>query len=113
MELLSIPVAQWPPQNHDPRRLKMFIHPEVLVQVFDEGNGLYRLTVNLLALGGNGRWKDGISWDRLQEIKDAVGFAGQDAVEVYPAAQDVVNVANMRHLWVLPEKLPFAWRHKP
>jgi len=86
MELLSIPVVHWPPHNHDPSRLKMFIHPERLFQVFDEGNCLYRLMVNLLALGGNGRWKDMISWDRLQEIKNVVGFAGQDAVEVYPAA---------------------------
>lgn len=23
---------------------------------------------------------------------------------------DVVNVAPMRHLWVMPEKLTFAWR---
>lgn len=41
MELLSISIAQWSPQNHDPSWLKMFIYPEVLVQVFDEGNGLY------------------------------------------------------------------------
>jgi hypothetical protein len=33
-----------------------------------------------------------------------------DAVEVYPPAGDVVNVANMRHLWVLRDRLPFAWR---
>ena len=31
------------------------------------------------------------------------------AVEVFPADDQVVNVANMRHLWVLPEPLPFAW----
>lgn len=32
------------------------------------------------------------------------------AVEIYPAERDIVNVANMRHLWVLPERLPFGWR---
>ena len=31
-------------------------------------------------------------------------------MEVYPRTADLVNVANMRHLWVLPELLPFAWR---
>lgn len=27
------------------------------------------------------------------------------------ADKDVVNVANMRHIWVLDEPLVFAWRH--
>lgn len=25
-------------------------------------------------------------------------------------ATDVVNVANMRHIWIMRELLPFAWR---
>jgi hypothetical protein len=32
------------------------------------------------------------------------------AVEIYPADGDVVAVANMRHLWLLPEAPAFAWR---
>lgn len=33
-----------------------------------------------------------------------------DAGEVFPAESDVVNVANMRHLWLLREPPPFGWR---
>ena len=61
-------------------------------------------------IGGSGRWKDGISWDALQEIKSAVGYGDRDAVEIFPAQKDLVNVANMRHLWIVPESIPFAWR---
>jgi hypothetical protein len=45
-------------------------------------------------------------------IKNAVGYQDRDAVEVYPSQTDVVNVSNMRHLWILPEKLDFAWRRQ-
>lgn len=47
--------------------------------------------------------RDGISWDDLQWIKGAAGYRDREAVEVYPRDGDVVNVANMRHLWILPE----------
>jgi hypothetical protein len=56
------------------------------------------------------RWADNITWDELQALKTQCGYGGHDAVEVYPPTRDVVNVANIRHLWVLAEKLPFAWR---
>ncbi|EOG1815585.1 hypothetical protein ACK3RA_000943 [Enterobacter hormaechei] len=48
--------------------------------------------------------------DALQEIKSAVGYGDRDAVEIYPRDSDVVNVANMRHLWITPEPIAFAWR---
>ncbi|MGL0761287.1 DUF4222 domain-containing protein [Citrobacter freundii] len=64
----------------------------------------------IASMANSGRWKDGISWDALQEIKNAVGYADRDAVEIYPAQKDVVNVANMRHLWIVNEPLNFAWR---
>jgi hypothetical protein len=46
----------------------------------------------------------------LQTVKDELGYAERDAVEVFPAQGDLVNVANMRHIWVLPYRLPFIWR---
>lgn len=68
-----------------------------------------RLSVLRTTLAGD-RWQDGISWDELQAIKNEVGYFAHTAVEVYPPMRDVVNVANIRHLWVLGESLPFAWR---
>ena len=51
-----------------------------------------------------------ISWDELMVCKAEVGYADQWAVEVYPAAEHVVDVARMRHLFVVDlADLPFAW----
>ena len=72
--------------------------------------GQSRLTVNRTMIDGKGNWLDGITWDDLQRIKSECGFGAVEAVEVYPADTDVVNVANMRHLWILNEPLPFIWR---
>ena len=41
------------------------------------------------------------TWDQLQRVKNQCLGEGIVAVEIYPAAGDVVNVANMRHLWIL------------
>ncbi|MEA3715886.1 hypothetical protein VBL48_16495 [Enterobacter hormaechei] len=88
----------------------MWANSYFLVQEFQEGNGVIRLSVNTTSIASSGRWKDGISWDALQEIKSAVGYGDRDAVEIYPRNSDVVNVANMRHLWITPEPISFAWR---
>lgn len=95
---------------HDPKRSNEWVNSYFLVQEFQEENGVIRLSVNTTSMANSGRWKDGISWDALQEIKNAVGYADRDAVEIYPAQKDVVNVANMRHLWLVNEPLTFAWR---
>lgn len=92
-------------------RVDVWRNRKFLVQIFDEG-GVMRLSVNRTTIDAKGNFNDGISWDELQEIKNAVGFEQFDAVEIYPSEKDVVNVANMRHLWILPEKLSFGWRSK-
>jgi hypothetical protein len=76
--------------------------------------GMLRLSVNRTELDASGNWKDGITWDELQAIKSAVGYGDRDAVEAYPKNVDVVNVANIRHLWILPNHaaLPVFWRKK-
>lgn len=70
-----------------------------------------RLSIHRTTLDGD-RWGDGITWDELYMLKAEVGFAHHTAVEVFPPVRDLVNVANIRHLWVLDGPLPFAWRHK-
>lgn len=54
--------------------------------------------------------KDGITWDVLREIKNACGFSDKDAVEFYPADDDVINCGNIRHLYVFNEKLALIRR---
>lgn len=84
------------------------------VEVYEAPDEMLRLSVNRTELEDSGRWKDGISWDDLQKIKSQLGYSDRDAVEVYPKDQDVINTANKRHLWVLPEgrALEFIWRKR-
>lgn len=82
-----------------------------LVQVFPMKNGYERLSVCTTEHNGES-FVDGIAWDDLQRLKSECGRGDKDAMEIYPADVDVVNVANMRHLWVLPYPIPIAWRTK-
>lgn len=79
-----------------------------ILQVFDEGGGVERLSVNRTVIDGK-EFADGITWDDLQRLKAECGRGHLAAVEVYPPDADVVNVASMRHLWVLPNPPAFMW----
>jgi hypothetical protein len=83
-----------------------------LVQVFHEPEPVtVRLSVLRTSIDTAGGWQQDITWEELQRIKREAGYGGHDAVEVFPPDVDVVNVANIRHLWVFdPGFLPFAWR---
>ena len=54
--------------------------------------------------------KANVPWADKQRIKDELMGADRTAVEVYPAVVDLVDEADVYHLWVLPEgmKLPFG-----
>jgi hypothetical protein len=54
------------------------------------------------------------SWTDLMRIKDELIGEERVAIEVYPAAEDVVDQAHMTHLWVLGEgvALPFGLKKK-
>ncbi len=49
-----------------------------------------------------------VSWDTLQQIKN--DFFGENVTccEVYPAAGDVINNGNFRHLWRMPNMAEFC-----
>lgn len=81
-----------------------------LVQVFVTENGYCRLSICRAALSNEGnRWRDNISWDEIQELKKQCGFSDKAAVEIYPSDKDIINVANMRHIWVMPQPPEFMW----
>lgn len=112
-QLIDVPAHEWPPRA--PARLVAVKRSRsYLVQVFDDGASgvLVRLSINRCGLTPAGGWLQEIAWDDLQRLKAEAGYADFDAVEVFPRAADVVNVANMRHLWVMSEPLAFAWREK-
>ena len=112
--LREIPSDDWPAtQRKNPNRpLRALRSRDFLVQVYNEGHHgvLVRLSINRARLNAAGtRWEDGITWDDLQRLKAEAGYADFDAVEVYPQQAEVVNVANVRHLWIMAEPLPFKW----
>lgn len=109
-EFVPLPPEQWPEWNGASMVERVLRNNRFLVQVILAEKGVRRLSICRTMIGRDGRWLDGITWDELQGIKNAVGFGGYDAVEIYPKANDVVNVANMRHLWVVEAGVPFAWR---
>lgn len=48
------------------------------------------------------------TWREMQRIKDSIAGCDKTAVEVYPPATEIVDQADMFHIWVLPEPLPFS-----
>jgi hypothetical protein len=48
------------------------------------------------------------TWHEMQRIKDEIAGEAATAVEVYPPKNEIVDDADMFHLWVLPEALPFG-----
>lgn len=107
--LVKVDERLWPSR---PNGLKeVWRSRRFLVQVYQENDGVERLTISRTTALYND-WKDGISWDDMQQIKYECGRGDKDALEVFPAEKDVVRVANMRHLWVFPDQIPFVWRVK-
>lgn len=110
--LRPLPADQWPVSASECDRLKqVWRSRDFLVQLFNDDEGVYRLSVNRAAHDGR-RWVDGITWDELMEVKRQAGFGGVVAVEIYPDDANVVDVSNMRHLWLLSEPPPFMWSSK-
>lgn len=103
---------QWPaaPFVERAERIGLWRSRRFLVQAFRERDGIVRLSVNRTEWDERARrWREDISWDDLQRLKAEAGYADQWAVEVFPADAAVVNVANMRHIWLLLEAPAFAW----
>lgn len=110
--LQPVPLDQWPSTPLGMTKVPYAIWRSrgFLVQAFAEADGVTRLSVARSSVDlETGRWKDGITWEELQEIKRQVGLGAYMAIEIFPADRDIVNVANMRHLWVLQDPLSIGW----
>lgn len=97
--------------NAPPTLLRAWRSRDFLVQLYlsEYPEQPTRLSVSRTIVDATGRWVDGISWDDLQRLKAEAGFGDCDALEVFPADKDLVNVANMRHLWLFPDGVGFKW----
>ncbi|WP_051284266.1 DUF7694 domain-containing protein [Desulforegula conservatrix] len=107
--LTKMPKEDWPKQGLYPGLVEVWISRAFLVQVVHESLDGYRLSVCRTSVTAGGQYVDGITWEELQDIKRQVGMGDKYAIEVYPRDQDIVNVANMRHLFVLPQPLRIGW----
>lgn len=96
----------------NPRPFAVYRSREFLVQCFKEKN-VIRLSINRTVIDKGGtQWADGIKWDDIQDIKNHLGYADKCAVELYPPESCVVNVANMRHIFILEKEPEFMWKNK-
>lgn len=109
LSLQEVPSTQWP-ERRPAGLVRVWRSRSFMVQEYAEVAGAVRLSVNRASIGKGGHWEEDITWDELQRLKAECGYASRWAVEVYPDEAAVVNVANMRHLWLLSEAPPFAWK---
>ncbi len=107
--LKLIPEKDWPPLTKKAQKVfeskvsQVWRNRKFMVLVYPEKDGIERLTCFRTLMKDDGsRFVDGITWDELQALKNECGRGDRWALEVYPADSKIVNVSNMRHLWVLP-----------
>jgi hypothetical protein len=107
-----IPSDHWPKLGHpdEARRREVWLSQHFLAQVFLEAAGATRISVNRTAKSPDGQWIDRMTWDELHAVKAMIGRGEVTAYEIYPKDSDLVNVSNMRHLWIPKEPLTLGWR---
>lgn len=113
--LVPVDRQQWPSMTGSPIQtgsvaIGAYQSRDFVVVVWRELSGITRLSINRTEWDGHkGRFCDNIGWDDLQRLKAEAGYGDVPAVEVYPPDQHVLNTANIRHLFLLPDAPPFMW----
>lgn len=114
-QLTLLPKNEWPAEWAEvdfQKPIEIWVSRKFLAQIFDassdEYHGLLRLSVNRTRYNSRG-WKGDITWDELQQIKHDVGLGNCYAIEIYPQDTHVINIANIRHLWVLDKPFNIGW----
>lgn len=111
--LVRIPNPDWPLDAFSVGHLpsEVWRSRQYLVVIWQQGD-YERLSVNRteLVAGSVNRFKEDISWEDLQRLKAECGRGECWCVEIYPADHHLVNVQNMRHLFVLKDAPEYAWK---
>ena len=117
--MTEIPEEEWPSSTvaHNKgtvgsRLLRVWRSRDFIAQLYQEASGNIRLSINRTVLTEKYDYADNISWDDLFRIKNECGFSDHDMIELYPAKKDLVNVANIRHLFLLDKPSEFNWYNK-
>jgi hypothetical protein len=114
-KLQRIPESEYPPfwkLHKDKAPIEAWSSRGFLLMVFIERGGIRLSIMRTLYDENTGRFSDGISWDDLERLKYECGRGEEWAVEIFPPRSEIVNVQNMRHLFVLPEPPPYGWHKK-
>lgn len=114
MSTILQPLAKtdWP-ENLPDGLVNVWRSRDFLVQEYSSENSPRRLAICRTSVDTDiGRWQDGITWDDIQRLKREAGYGNIDAVEIYPNDRDIVNVAAIRHIWLMDEPIAFAWRKR-
>lgn len=110
-ELRELARSEWPNSMNaikaDPP-MKAWRSRSFVALLFGEGQHR-RLSVFRTKLNDRGQYEDAITWDELNALKREAGFGDCWMVELFPPDSEIVNVANMRHLWLIPGKPDFGW----
>lgn len=111
-ELKALPPDQWPaaPGFQTNGKLIGAWRSRDFMALGIEDRGFIRLAIHRASIGLDGKFRAGISWDDLQRLKREAGFGDRWMVEILPPDDDIVDVANNRQLWLLPEPPPYGWR---
>jgi hypothetical protein len=109
--LFQVPRDKWPETGRVDSMIEAWLSSRFLVQVFDEGGGIFRVSVNRTSMDQFGKWEENLTWDELMSVKRQIGRGESYAVEVLPEDSQIVNVANMRHFWILPDPV-CGWKQR-
>lgn len=109
--MVEVPREEWPPSfGFESKPLKVWRSADYLAVLYLQlADGMTRLSVNSVRRTASRKrrsgtdWRDGITWDELQRVKNETLGPDVWCVEVYPPDGEVVDVANIRHLWPLDE----------
>ena len=103
-EMREVPREKWPVMpGLESEPLNVWLSNDFLAVLYRQRvDGNLRLCVNKTRRNGRD-WRDGITWDELQRIKNETLGEEVWCIENYPAQSELVNVSNMRHLYVLEE----------
>jgi hypothetical protein len=96
------------PEGEHAGLIELWRSSDYLVQVHEHNEAVLRVSI---ATADRQKHPDRLTWPTLQRLKREIGRGDWEAVEIYPADNDQVNVDDMRHLWVFKDgmKLPFGF----
>lgn len=99
------------PEGEHAGLIELWRSSTFLVQVHEHNEAVLRVST---ATVDKQKIPDRLPWPVLQRLKREIGRGDWEAVEIFPADADQVNVDDMRHLWVFKNgmKLPFGFMRR-